>query len=159
MRDAFGTGQLAVNFSGPFDIDTLKEDYPELNFKTAVIPGISDMGTTTSNGWTVVMGESSKDKDVAAKFLSYIINPEKQARLTDSFPASKTALDYEQFSSDELKPFADQLSNSKPEPTYSRWAEIEPIIYSYIQQAVSESISVEDACKKMAEDIDVLLES
>ena len=159
MRDAFGSGQLAVNFSGPFDIDTLKTDYPELNFKTAVIPGKDGMGTTTANGWTIIMGANSKNKEVGAKLLAYLITPENQTRLTDSFPASKTALEYEQFSTEELKPFAEQLDNSKPEPTYSRWPEMEPIIYSYIQQAVSGGMSVEDACKKMTADIDALLQS
>lgn len=159
MRAAFGSGQLAVLFSGPFDIDALKEEYPDLNFKTAVIPGEDGMGVTTANGWTLIMSASNKNKETAAKLLAYLVTPENQARLTDSFPASKTALEYEKFSTEELKPFAKQLEKSKAEPTHERWAEIEPIIYSYIQQAVSGSISVEDACKQMTADINSLLES
>lgn len=159
MRAAFGAGQLAVLFSGPFDIDALKEEYPDLNFKTAVIPGIDGMGVTTSNGWALIMGAKSKNKEVAAKLLAYLVKPENQARLTDSFPASKTALQYEKFSTEELKPFAKQLEKSKPEPTHPRWAEIEPIIYNYIQQAVAGTMSVEDACKGMTADINALLGS
>ncbi|MFV0414202.1 MAG: ABC transporter substrate-binding protein [Oscillospiraceae bacterium] len=157
MRDAFGNGTLAFNFTGPFDIETLKTDYPDLNFKTAVIPGNGGMGTTTANGWGVSMAENSNHKEEAAKFLAYITTPENQARLTDSFPASKTALEYPQFSTEELKPFAEQLENSKPEPTYQRWAEIEPIIYQYIQSAVSGTMSVDDACNGMTNDINALL--
>lgn len=158
MRDAFGSGQLAVLFSGPFDIDTLKKDYPNLNFKTAVIPGINGMGCTTSNGWAVMMAEKSTNKDAAAKFLAYIIKPENQIRLTDSFPASKTAIKDPKFSTEYLVPFAQQLDNSRPEPAYKAWAEMEPIIYSYIQQAVSGSISVDDACVNMTKDINAILD-
>lgn len=157
MREAFGQGQLAFNFTGPFDVDTLKADYPELNFKTAVIPGDGGMGVTTANGWCVAMAANSNHKEEAARFLSYITMPENQARLTDSFPASRTAMEYEQFSSEYLKPFAEQLNNSRPEPTYSRWAEMEPIIYSYVQGAAAETMTVEEACEGMAKDIDALL--
>ena len=43
MRDAFGSGELAFNFTGPFDAATLDADYPELNYATAVIPGIDGL--------------------------------------------------------------------------------------------------------------------
>lgn len=157
MRELFGQGQLAFNFTGPFDVATLKEDYPDLKFKTAVIPGDGGMGVTTANGWCVSMASKSSHKEEAALFLSYITNPENQARLTDSFPASKTAMQFDQFSDEYLKPFADQLENSKPEPTYSRWAEMEPIIYNYIQNAVAGNMTVEEACEGMTKDIDTLL--
>lgn len=159
MRDMFGSGKLAFNFTGPFDAATLLADYPELNFATAVIPGVDGMGCTTSNGWTIIMAQNcpEENKEAASKLLAYLTTPENQARLTDSFPASYTALAYEQFATDILKPFAQQLDNSKPEPTYTRWAEMEPIIYEYIQYAVSGSMSVDEACEAMAADVTALL--
>lgn len=159
MRDMFGSGNLAFNFTGPFDAATLIAEYPELNFATAVIPGVEGMGCTTANGWTLIMAKNCPDenKEAAAKLLAYLSTPKNQARLTDSFPASYTALEYEQFATDVLKPFAKQLDNSKPEPTYTRWAEMEPIIYEYIQYAVSGSMSIEEACENMAADVTALL--
>lgn len=103
------------------------------------------------------MAKNSENKEAAAKFLAYITTPENQARLTDSFPASKTAMEYEQFASEKLKPFTEQLNNSKAEPTYENWAEMEPIIYGYIQSAVSGSMTVDEACEAMTADIDALL--
>lgn len=159
MRDMFGNGNLAFNFTGPFDAATLIAEYPELNFATAVIPGVEGMGCTTANGWTLIMAKNCPDenKEAAAKLLAYLSTPKNQARLTDSFPASYTALEYEQFATDVLKPFAKQLDNSKPEPTYTRWAEMEPVIYEYIQYAVSGSMSIEEACENMAADVTALL--
>lgn len=159
MRETFGQGNLAFTLTGPFDVDALKTDYPELNFATAVIPGIDGMGTTTANGWCVAMASKSENKEAAAEFLAYITTPENQARLTDSFPASKTAMEYEQFATEELKPFMKQLDNSKAEPTYERWAEMEPIIFQYIQNAVAGTMPVDEACEAMAKDIDALLEN
>lgn len=157
MREMFASGQIAFNFTGPFDVEPLRTEYPELNFKTAVIPGDGKMGCTTANGWCVSMAKNSENKEAAARFLAYITTPENQARLTDSFPASKTAIAYEQFSEEALKPFTEQLNNSKAEPTYENWAEMEPVIYQYMQNAVSGSMTVEEACQGMTADIDALL--
>ncbi|HIX05971.1 MAG TPA: sugar ABC transporter substrate-binding protein [Candidatus Fournierella pullicola] len=161
MRDAFGSGELAFNFTGPFDAATLDADYPELNYATAVIPGIDGMGCTTANGWCVAMPKNCKEenKEAAARFMAYIVEPENQARLTQSFPASETSIQDEKFSTDILKPFAEQLNNSRPEPTFTRWSEMEPIMYEYIQNAVSGSMTVEDACEGMTNDINALLQS
>ena len=115
------------------------------------------MGTTTSNGWTIMMAEKSSNKDAAAKFLAYITKPENQIRLTDSFPASQSAIKDPKFNTEYLAAFAEQLNNSKPEPTYKAWLEMEPIIYSYIQQAVSGSMSVDEASAAMTKDIDAIL--
>ena len=157
MREMFASGQIAFNFTGPFDVEPLRSEYPDLNFKTAVIPGDGKMGCTTANGWCVSMAKNSENKEAAARFLAYITTPENQARLTDSFPASKTAIEYEQFSEEALKPFTEQLNNSKAEPTYENWAEMEPVIYQYIQNAVSGNMTVEQACEGMTADIDALL--
>ena len=115
------------------------------------------MGVTTANGWGVILSANSDHKEEAAKFMAYITNPENQARLTDSFPASKTAMEYEQFATEELQPFMDQLDNSRPEPAYERWAEMEPIIYQYMQNAIAGTMTVDEACKAMATDINALL--
>jgi ABC-type sugar transport system, periplasmic component len=159
MRNMFGSGQLAFNFTGPFDIDVLAEEYPDLNFSTAVIPGNNGMGVTTANGWCVGMAENSVNKEAAALFLAYITNPDNQVRLTDSFPASKTAIEFEQYTTEKLKPFAEQLANSVAEPTYTRWAEIEPIMFQHIQAAVSGSVTVDEAIENMNNDLNILLAS
>lgn len=158
MRDTFGSGKVATCISGPFDAVALRETYPDLNFKTAVIPGVDGMGYTTSNGWTLMIPKNSENKEAAAKFVAYIATPENQARLTDTFPASIEALEYDQFSTDDLKPFKEQLNNSKPEPSYEDWALMEPVIYSYIQQAITGNLSVEEACKGMDADINSIIQ-
>ena len=113
MREMFASGQIAFNFTGPFDVEPLRSEYPDLNFKTAVIPGDGKMGCTTANGWCVSMAKNSENKEAAARFLAYITTPENQARLTDSFPASKTAIEYEQFSEEALKPLQSSLTIQK----------------------------------------------
>lgn len=158
-RDAFGAGSVAFVYSGPYDVEVLETEYPDLNFATTVLPGVDGMGCTQANGCGAAIGAHSKQKEAAAKFLAYITLPENQARLTDSFPASYTASEYEQFSGELLQPFVEQLENSRAEPAYEHWVEMQPIIYSYIQSAISGSMSVDEACEGMTEEINALLAS
>jgi len=153
LVDAFGTGKIAVYLDGPYDVATLSSSYPKLNFKTAVIPGVEGMGYTDANGWALMMAKNCEYKDQAAKFLAYVEEPANQARLTQTFPASKTAIKESKFSTEDLKPFADQLNNSKADPGYANWAEMEPLIYGYMQKAISGNISVDDALKGMTKDV------
>lgn len=160
-REAFGSGETAFNITGPFDSSTLDEEYPDLNYATAVLPGDGGMGVTTANGWCLAIPTNCDEdtKDAAIKFAAYVEEPENQARITATFPASKTSIQDEKFSTDILKPFAEQLENSKPEPAYERWAEIEPIIYQYIESAVSGNMTVDEACEGMNNDVNALLNS
>lgn len=157
LRDTFGANQMAYYIGGPFDIDVLVNDYPQIDFGTATLPGINSMGTTTANGWCVIMAENTTNKEEAARFLSFLGEAKSQIQLTDSFPSSYTALKEPKFSTEYLIPFAKQLETSKAEPSYSRWAEMQPIIYEYMQDTFSGKISPAEACQKMANDITSLL--
>ena len=158
-RDEFGAGSVAFVYSGPYDIDVLRENYPALNFATAMLPGVDGVGCTQANGWGAAIGAHSKHKEAAAQFLAYITTPENQARLTDSFPASRRASAFEQFSGPLLTPFVEQLAHSRLEPSYDRWVEMQPIIYTYLQEAASGAMSTEEACAAMTDEIDALLAS
>lgn len=157
LRDTFGAGQMAYYIGGPFDVDVILNDYSDIELGTAVLPGIDSMGCTTANGWCVVMAQNTENKEAAARFLSFLGTPSSQTKLTDSFPSSYTALQEAKFSTEYLTPFAKQLEVSKDEPSYIRWAEMEPIIYQYMQEAFTGKISTDEACESMTKDITDLL--
>ena len=157
LRDTFGAGNMAYYIGGPFDTDTIVANFPSVELGTTVIPGIDGMGCTTANGWCIVMGGNSENQEESARFLAFISQPENQAKLTDTFPASYKGMEDEKFSSEYLMPFFVQLENSKEEPSYTRWAEMEPIIYMYMQEALNGNISVKEACNSMDRDLTALL--
>jgi multiple sugar transport system substrate-binding protein len=154
-----GSGRIVYYISGAYDISTLQTNYPKLNFKTAVIPGVNGIGATAVSAWVAVLAENSINKKAAAKFLAFLGRPENQAKLTATFPASNKALKDKKFNTAKNAPFVQQFSNGAPAPSCTKWAEIEPVIYSYIQQAVSGAMSVEDATKNMTKDINLLIDT
>lgn len=159
LRDAFGSEQFAYYVGGPYDVDPLEESYPDVTFKAAVMAGNGGMGYTTADGWCIILAEKSNNKEAAARFMAFVGLPENQARLTASFPASIEGLKQEKFSTEYMTPFADQLVNSVAAPAYTRYAEMQPIIYKYIQMAITGQVSSEEACQQMTKELNALLAS
>jgi multiple sugar transport system substrate-binding protein len=157
IPDLFGSGRIAYYISGSYDIPTLKENYPELNFATFTLPGINGMGTTAVSGWVVVMAENCEHKEEAAKFLAFLAKAENQAKLTDTFPASYEALEMDEFNTAEYAPFVEQFNNGIPAPVCDSWAEVEPIIFSHLQAALTNTETVDEACEKMTEEANTII--
>jgi len=158
IRDAFGTGKIATFFAVSGEIANIQKSYPAINLKTSMVPGVNGYGVSTYNGWTNVMLKNSVNKDAAAKFICYIARPENQLALSATFPASSKALQAPKFSDPLYATFRQQVQNAKPESNYKGWAEVEPIIFSYMQKAVNGDLSVEDACKKMTADVNAVMQ-
>lgn len=160
-RYAFGARAIAFKFDGPYDIEPIQEEFPDINFRTAVVPGENGMARSTANGWCVMMSANANPdhKEAAAQLLAFIALPENQRKMTNSLPASYKALQFEEFDTPYLRPFAEQLGNARAEPTFNRWAEIEPIMFNYIQRALTGAMSVEDAIMGMHNDVNALLAS
>jgi ABC-type glycerol-3-phosphate transport system substrate-binding protein len=157
MRSLFVAGKIAIYNAGPYDIATIKEENPNLDFGTAVNPGQDGMGVSMSNGFSLMMPKNSKNKDAAAKFIEYVSRPENQIRLTNTFPARKSALANEKYQDKYLKPFAKQLENSILEPSHTKWPQIEKIIFSHMQLVVAQKETPKEAAEKMSIEADQIL--
>jgi maltose-binding protein MalE len=83
----------------------------------------------------IVPAHSSKKK-AAEQFVAFVGQPKNQARLTATFPASYTALKYEQFNTPYLHPFVVQLGRAEDMPNHPKWNELERILFENIQSAV-----------------------
>lgn len=157
LRALFVNQGIAWYICGPFDIEPIKQEAPNLDFGTAVIPGVDGMGTTTVNGFSVIIPSGAANKDAAWKLTEYITRVENMAQLTNTFPARKSALSLEKFSTPLMQPFAKQLEKGKSEPAYLNWAEMETIIYTYMQKVILNNMASEEALTSITKEINNLL--
>lgn len=158
LRELFINQKIAWYISGAFDIDTIRQEAPDLDLGTAVLPGVDGMGTTTVNGFSMIIPSGAANKDAAWKLADYIARTENMSQLTNTFPARKSALTLEKFSAPLLQPFAEQLEQGKSEPAYSQWAEMETIIYTYMQKALLNNITPEEAMTNITSEINAILQ-
>lgn len=156
-RILFVGEKIAFYESGPFDIDVILEENPNLDFGTAVIPGEKGMAVTAANGFSLMMPKNSKNKDAGFKLIEYLTRTENQIRLTLSFPARKSAIANEKYQTTYLAPFAKQLELSMPESSHTKWPEIEKIIYNHMQLVVAQKETAKEAAEKMANEVDQIL--
>ncbi len=159
MRDLFINEKIAMYIGGQFDIEPIGKDKPSIELGTAVLPGPGGMGTTTVDGFSLIVPEPAKHKDGARKLVQFIAQPEHMAELTATFPGRKSALEQPKFADPLLKPFSDQLEKGKSKPIHENWSNIEKTMYRYIQLVILNNMDVQEAADKMTAEVDAALKS
>lgn len=157
LRGLFVNEQIAYYVSGPYDVDPIQEENPDIELGTAVIPGPDGMGTTTANGFSLIIPAGAENQDAAWQFVEFVAEPENMGRLTATFPGRKSAYELERFSDPLLQPFAEQLEQGQSEPAFSEWPLMEEVIFEYIQLVVLGEISPEDAMVEVDAAIDEIV--
>ncbi|GIQ70093.1 ABC transporter substrate-binding protein [Xylanibacillus composti] len=157
LRGLFVNERIAAYIGGQFDIAPIQEENPNIQLGTAVIPGPNGMGTSTVNGFSLIVPEQARQKEAAMELVKFIAEPEHMAELTATFPGTRSALEHEKFADPLLKPFADQLEQGKSEPSYANWPAMEKAIFEIIQAVVLTDSPIEDAVKMMSEAVDNII--
>jgi multiple sugar transport system substrate-binding protein len=134
LRELFLNRRIAMYYSGPFDVQPILEAGIKLG--TGILPGMNGMGVTTVDGFSLIVPAHSSKQKAAEQFVAFVGQPKNQARLTATFPASLTALKYEQFNTPYLHPFVVQLGRAENMPNHPKWNELERILFENIQSAV-----------------------
>jgi ABC-type glycerol-3-phosphate transport system substrate-binding protein len=134
LRELFLNRRIAMYYSGPFDVQPILEAGIKLG--TGFLPGLNGMGVTTVDGFSLIVPAHSSKQKAAEQFVGFVGQPKNQARLTATFPASYTALKYEQYNSPYLQPFVVQIGRAENMPNHPRWNELERILFENIQAAV-----------------------
>ncbi len=123
---AFGNGNAAFTIGGGSDIDSLRTNFPDLQFGAMLIPPMTEGGTSYSNigGENLVVYKNSKKQDQAfqlIEFLSDADNSKKIAEYTGNFSAIKELA----VTDDEAKKVVlEQLNTAVARPQLAKWLEV-----------------------------------
>lgn len=134
LRELFLNRRIAMYYSGPFDVQPILDAGIKLG--TGFLPGLNGMGVTTVDGFSLIVPAHSSKQKATEQFVAFVGQPKNQARLTATFPASNTALKFEQFNSAYLQPFVVQLGRVENMPNNPKWDELQRILFDNIQAAV-----------------------
>ena len=159
LRGLFINQKIAMYVGGQFDIAPIQKEAPDIDLGTAVIPGPGGMGTTTVNGFSLILPQEAKHPEEAWRLIKFVAEPENMARLTDTFPGRKSALELAKFNQELLKPFARQLEKGKSEPSFNDWPEMEKVLYYYLQKVILDEMDVEQAMKSVTVEINKILKN
>ncbi|MBN9239130.1 MAG: hypothetical protein BGO97_05525 [Micrococcales bacterium 70-64] len=128
-QNAFGNGLIAYKLSGPWDIEALRTNFPDLDFGVAPIPAepghesISNIG-----GEDLVVYSNSSKADLAYEFVEYLTNAKGNAVMagvTGNFAANLEAAQSLGYTADPyLAAFATQLETAVSRPTLTDWLKV-----------------------------------
>lgn len=169
VYQAFGEGFFSMYITGPWNVTEFQNRLPkevQNKWMTAPLPSPNNEypGYSLPGGSSVVLNAKSKNKEAAWKWIEFLSSYKTQYefyKLVSSLPAVKKSWEYPEFVNDRyIKAFYEQLQRTKPAPKIPEW---EQIVFQKVQQEMVEPIarkriSIDDALKKLDEDVNNILE-
>lgn len=162
VRMAFETGRAAMMINGPWNVNPLMENAPDLNWKIALIPK-SDNGEYASilGGESFGIGKSANIDEIWG-FVEYMMEKERYTEFLKGLgqlPADKEMAQDPYYQDDPVsKMFIEQLECAKPRPVSAKYNEMSKYLQTAIGSAFSGSATAEEALKEAAESITPLYE-
>jgi multiple sugar transport system substrate-binding protein len=125
----FGTGDAPMFFSGPWIVNNIKDQQPQLKGKYATAPlPAGESSTSWVGGASLVTFKDSEHKAAAQKFTEYLTGTKQQGEWYEtakSLPAKEAAWDEPALKEapEQLDAFEKQLKTARTVPPLSKWEE------------------------------------
>jgi len=129
LQDLFAAGDLAMVLTGPWLAAMLEERAPDLQWDVGILP--YNEGKTQSTLMvtdSMVMFNTSKNKEAAAKFLEFIYRDEHRLEFNRAFgmlPVRYSVGEMDYFQTPYYKVYVDQLPTAQGWPLVREWARVE----------------------------------
>jgi multiple sugar transport system substrate-binding protein len=155
VMNQFISGNVAMMINGPWQIPTMKEEAPDLNWNVALIPKDSEYASVLGGeNYAVIEGGNEEG---ALDFLQYATEQEQVEYLMDSFgyiSADKTIAEG-QFTDDEtMQIFTEELNYAKARGPLAEWPEVSDAISLAFNQVMTGEAEPEAAAKTAQQTID-----
>ena len=168
LANLFSNGKSAMLIDGPSRYNALKTENPDLfkNIGIAPIPAGPKGQFGFLGGWPLVLWNTSKEKDAAAKWIHYATSPDgalsQIAQTSGILPGRKSLATKSPWTDAPYDAFAKQLSQAYPYQYPAgpspKMGEIETAsIQTAVQQVATGALNVDDATKQLCSDINSIL--
>ncbi|MBL0348934.1 MAG: extracellular solute-binding protein [Elusimicrobia bacterium] len=149
---AFKTGYLPMFVSGPWMLELIRKELPELDGRWGVsmLPGKKSR-TSFVGGSNLVVFKASKQKERAWQFLEFMSDPANQVewmKITTDLPSVQVAWRDPYFNDKPLvQVFGRQLFDTASPPTVAEWEQIASAIDDTMERVVLDSTQTEDTIR------------
>lgn len=156
--DGLATGQYATILDGPWMYPIFQSQYPNFKLEAAQMPSGPGGSVSVVGGESVVMTQSSKNKDAAAEFMRFLLSQDAQYEMAKVGQMSVLSSMGDRLTAINAyyAPFVKQLANAQPRTPTPAWPKIDDILKAQIQKAL-QGEPVQQALDEAAAQIDPLL--
>lgn len=155
VMNQFISGNLAMMINGPWQLPTMREQAPDLNYEIALIPMDQQYASVVGGeNFAVIEGEHVDD---AVAFLKYATSAEKVASYIDDFGqiAARSDVAENQFQDDvQMRKFVEQMQYAQPRGPHARWPEISDALSLALNQVIIGTETPENAASAAQRIID-----
>lgn len=158
----FASGAVPIFFSGPWMVSMIDQQTPEIRGKwsVALMPK-KQTRTSFVGGCNWVIFNTSKNKDLAWKFIEFMTRPENQLewyKTVSSLPAVKSVWEYPELSNNPvMKVFGEQLKDAKSPPNIPEWEEIANAISRRVEEVIYKRKTPQKAAEDLKKDIEKIV--
>ncbi|HRY30568.1 MAG TPA: extracellular solute-binding protein, partial [Elusimicrobiota bacterium] len=138
---AFKTGFFPMFVSGPWEVELLRKELPELEGRWGIglLPGKKSR-TSFVGGCNLVVFRDSRKKELAWEFLEFMSEPQNQIewlQLTNDLPSVKAAWEHAYFADKPLlKVFGRQMYDTASPPTIPEWEQIASLTENAMEKII-----------------------
>lgn len=158
-RRLFIADVVSMYQSGQFDINSIREENPDIDIGIMTIPHPEGAETAAIlGGWSFVVPSAAENPDEAKVLLEFLAEPENMGTITDTFPAKQSAMELERFQDPILATFKEMLPYGRPVPAHPQWVQITQAYFDGIQRILLGDEDAQTAMDGAAEDIQALLD-
>ncbi len=152
----FAAGKLAMMVNGPWNIERLKEESPDMNFSISQIPKDEQFASVLGGENLTIIKDGNVDG--AFDFLTWFLEPDRHETFTYEtgvFPARKDVLENSDHWTEDpyLSGFVPIMDGAVPRGPSPQWPEISESIQIAIQESLTGTKSPEEALNKAAESV------
>jgi multiple sugar transport system substrate-binding protein len=155
VKNQFVSGNIAMMINGLWQVPTMREEAPNLNWDVAVIPRDARFATGMGGeNWAVINNENTA---ASLEFIKWITSPDVVKSYVDRFGyiAPRKDVAAGQFSGDVIgKKFADMMQYALPRGPHARWPEISDAISLAFNEVITKKGTPAQAAAKAQATID-----
>ncbi|GAA4962352.1 multiple sugar transport system substrate-binding protein [Nonomuraea thailandensis] len=142
----FENGLAAMTISGPWDVPTIKEQFPDLDFGVAPLPYKSEPAGNIGGEDSVVFS-TSKNPDLAWKWLAFLAGADNNGAVADAFGGFPVHLKAQvPAGGPEQAAFLEQLKVAHARPAVPQWIQVnDEIIAPAIESALTGKATAQQA--------------
>jgi len=152
------TGIYAMIIDGPWMVDIYKGNYPDFKVNFAPIPAGKSGTSSVVGGEDIVVMDGSKNKDAAAKWVSYLMGVEAQKTMaTVGVMPTIASLTGDPAMPAHFGVFMEQLKTAQARVPSPKWSDMDNAINNAYQRILKGDQSVQAALDQAADEINALL--
>lgn len=157
----FGQGNIAMILEGPWFPPSFAGQFPDVEYGMALMPAGPGGSISVVGGEDIAMFQQSKNKDAAAKFISFMLSLDTQLQMATvgQMPVLKVSSEGDNLAKlpDYFGIFLEQLATAKARTPVPNWTKIETIISNYGTAILNGTTPVQEALDAAVSEIDPLL--